>query len=94
MKVDIVARSGELWSGEASSVTVPAFDGEMGILPGREPVVAVTRAGTVRVTGEGGQESTLDVPAGFVTVDSDVVTLVVDDSGMGAIDIKELDEKF
>ena len=94
MKVDIVSRSGELWSGNATSVTVPAFDGELGILPGREPVLAVTRPGTVRIVGEDGQDVTIDVPAGFVTVDSDIVTLVVDEATEGSLNLKELDEKF
>lgn len=77
MQVDVVATDGVLWQGEATSVVVPAWDGEMGILPGREPVLAVLRAGTVRVTIEAGDTSTIDVLQGFVSVDSDVVTVVV-----------------
>lgn len=91
MKVDIVARSGELWSGEAQSVVVPAFDGELGILEGREPVLAVLRPGTVKITTAEGTEHEFDVPQGFAVVDEDVVTVVVDDSGMSHINLEELD---
>ena len=91
MKVDIVARSGDSWSGEADSVVVPAFDGELGILDGREPLLAVLRPGTVRV-GSGATEKSFDIPLGFVVVDTDVVTIVVDDAGDNYLDLEELDD--
>ncbi|MGO1400919.1 MAG: F0F1 ATP synthase subunit epsilon [Flaviflexus sp.] len=91
MKVDIVARSGDGWQGEASSVVVPAFEGELGILDGREPLLAVLRTGTVRVESGSG-EKTFEVPQGFVVVDSNVVTIVVDDSGEGELHLEELDD--
>lgn len=89
MRVDIVARSGELWSGEADSVSVPAFEGEIGILTGREPLLAVLRPGTVRV-GSKGTEKSFEIPQGFVVVDEDVITIVVDDSGENILNLEEL----
>lgn len=77
MKLDIVARSGPLYSGEVSEVVVPAYNGELGILPGRAPVMAVIVPGKVRFTGEGGQE-TIAVGKGFLTVDSDEIMVVVE----------------
>ena len=90
MHVDIVARSGELWSGEADSVIVPAFDGDLGILDGREPLLSVLRPGTVRVGFAQGREESFTIPQGFVVVDTDVVTIVVDDSGEDHIKLEEL----
>lgn len=91
MKVDIVARSGEAWSGEADSVVVPAYHGELGILDGREPLLAVLRPGTVRV-GSGSGEKSFDIPQGFVVVDSNVVTVVVDDAGDEYLSLEEFDD--
>ncbi|WP_054952479.1 F0F1 ATP synthase subunit epsilon [Flaviflexus massiliensis] len=91
MKVDIVVRSGEQWSGEADSVVVPAFEGELGILDGREPLLAVLRPGTVRV-GSGAEEKSFEVPQGFVVVDSDVVTIVVDDGGDHFVNLEDLSD--
>ncbi|AZN29899.1 hypothetical protein EJO69_05965 [Flaviflexus salsibiostraticola] len=91
MKVAIVARSGEEWRGETDSVIVPAFDGELGILDDREPLLAVLRPGTVRV-GSGAEEKTFDIPQGFVVVDSNVVTIVVDDSGDAYLNLEEFDD--
>ncbi|MGC5628370.1 F0F1 ATP synthase subunit epsilon [Georgenia sp. Z1344] len=83
LTVDVVSPTGVLWSGEASSVVVPAAAGELGVLPGREPVLAVLTQGTARVTS-GGSTVSLDVHGGFVSVDDDVVTVVVSDASTGA----------
>lgn len=83
MKVEVVSTTQSLWRGEASSVVVPAATGELGILTGREPVLAVLRPGTVRITPVSGATVTLDVvegAEGFVSVDDDVVTVVLESS--------------
>lgn len=80
MKVDIVATDSILWSGESSSVVVPAADGDLGILPGRQPLLAVLRSGDVKVATEDGSERVFPVVAGFVSVDQDVVEIVVDNT--------------
>lgn len=80
MKVEVVSTSESLWQGEASSVVVPAANGDLGILTGREPVLAVLRPGTVRITPTTGNGVSLDVLEGFVSVDEDVVTVVVEDA--------------
>ena len=78
MKVDVVSTTAPLWSGDATSVVVPAANGDLGILPGRQPVLAVLRPGKVRITPASGSVVTLDVVAGFVSVDEDAVTVVLD----------------
>ena len=80
MKVDIVATDSVLWEGEAASVVVPAADGDLGILPGRQPLLAVLRPGDVRITSKDGSEHAVPVVAGFVSVDQDLVEIVVDNS--------------
>ena len=50
MNVEVVTPYEVLWSGEASSVVAPALEGDLGILPGRQPVLAILRPGNVRVT--------------------------------------------
>ena len=52
MNVRIVSTDEVLWAGKASSVVVPSIDGDLGILPGRQPILAVLRAGKARVTAE------------------------------------------
>ena len=78
LEVDLVAADRKVWSGEASMVSAPAADGDIGILPGHAPVLAVLRPGTVRITDMSGAVHTVKVDAGFLSVDSDQVSVVVD----------------
>ncbi len=79
LEVDLVAADRSVWSGEARSVSAPAADGEIGILPGHSPVLTVLRPGTVRITpADGGSQHVVRIDAGFLSVDSNQVTVVVD----------------
>ncbi|PWD52180.1 hypothetical protein C8046_17580 [Serinibacter arcticus] len=78
LTVEIVAPDRTLWSGTASVVSVPAAEGDMGLLPGHESVLSLLRAGTVRVQSASGSTETFPVTAGFVSFDADMVTVVVD----------------
>ncbi|GMA30699.1 F0F1 ATP synthase subunit epsilon [Litorihabitans aurantiacus] len=82
LTVEIVAPDRVLWSGTAAGVSVPAAEGDMGLLPGHESVLSLLRAGTVRVraTGGGAAEE-FAVESGFVSFDDDSVTVVVDAEG-------------
>jgi len=81
LEVDIVDTEGKVWSGPARRVVAPAGDGEMGILAGHVPVLSVLRPGEVRVLPVD-SETTMrwTVDGGFFAVDSDVVTIVVDEA--------------
>ena len=81
LEVDIVDADGKVWSGAARQVSAPAADGQMGILPGHTPVLAVLRPGEVRLTEHAGAPALRwRVDGGFLSVDSDQVTIVVDDA--------------
>ncbi len=77
LNVEIVAPDRVLWSGTADGVSVPAADGDMGLLPGHESVLALLRPGTVRVKGASSGASEFAVTQGFVSFDADTVTVVV-----------------
>ena len=49
MQVNIVAADHPVWHGTAKSVTIPASEGGMGILPDHEPVLTVIKEGTIVV---------------------------------------------
>lgn len=78
LEVDLVAADRRVWSGEADMVSAPAADGEIGILPGHAPVLALLRAGVVRIRAVDGSRHAVRVDAGFLSVDSNQVTVVVD----------------
>ena len=81
MKVEVVTPFEVLWSGEASSVVAPALEGDLGILPGRQPVLAILRPGHVRVTPAAGEQVSFEVYSGFLACDNDQIQIVVDNRG-------------
>jgi len=81
LEVDIVDTEGSVWSGSADRVIAPAGGGEMGILAGHVPVLSVLKPGDVRVLKPQSKDSLRwRVTGGFFSVDSDQVTIVVDEA--------------
>jgi F-type H+-transporting ATPase subunit epsilon len=69
----------------AELVIIPMFDGELGVLPGRAPLIGRLGAGELRLkTGEVVER--LFVEAGFVQVRSNVVTILTE-KAMKASDV-------
>ncbi len=94
--VSVLTAEGRLYGAEAQFEGVPADDGELGILDRHEPVLAILRAGPLRVSPNGigaGDEEVLFVSGGFVDVGRDeqdkTVVTVLADSGERAHDIDE-----
>lgn len=83
LRVSVVGRMGPLWSGRAHYVSIPAVDGRLGILPGRQPVLAALDAGVVEVQSSSGETVKVHVEDGFASVDSDLVTVVVEGGTLG-----------
>lgn len=82
LTVEVVSRhGGTAWSGRAYSVSLPLADGELGVLPGRAPVLALLGRGSVRITDAGGSTTEIKVAGGFASVDQDVVTVAADRAG-------------
>ena len=78
LHVEVVSPAGEAWAGEATQVSVPLINGELGILPGRQPLVAVLGSGSVRLSPVDGEMRRVEVSGGFCSVDHDVITIAAD----------------
>ena len=76
LNVSVVSAERELWSGEATQVITRTTEGEIGILPGHEPMLAILGAGAVRVTLEDGGSVTADAADGFLSVEHNTITIV------------------
>ncbi|GEN78379.1 F0F1 ATP synthase subunit epsilon [Actinotalea fermentans] len=77
LEVDVVAADRRVWRGDAQAVSAPAADGDVGILPGHTPLLAILREGEVRITATDGATRSVRVDEGFLSVDGDKVTVVV-----------------
>ena len=51
MQVDVVSPEAIVWSGEANFVVAKTVDGEIGILPNHQPLMAAIATGAVEIQG-------------------------------------------
>jgi F-type H+-transporting ATPase subunit epsilon len=75
LQVSVVSADQEVWTGTASMVVARTTEGEIGILPGHEPLLAILSAGEVRITANGALVSA-NAEDGFLSVEHDTVTIV------------------
>lgn len=78
LEVHVIAPDHRLWRGTARSVSAPAANGEIGILPHHAPILSLLQRGTVRVHPESGETLEFHVESGVLSVDLDVVTVLVE----------------
>jgi F-type H+-transporting ATPase subunit epsilon len=86
--VDIVSAEGEIFSGPAKMVFLPAAEGEIGVAPRHAPLLALLKAGEVRVQPEEGDEQSFYVGGGALEVQPTRVTVLADTAARAA----DLDE--
>lgn len=70
LQVELVAADRKVWSGKAGLVVARTTSGDLGIMPGHQPVLGVLETGpvTIRTKGEGGDGTVLAaVHGGFLS---------------------------
>jgi len=82
LNVSVVGADQEIWSGTASMVIARTVEGEIGILPGHEPMLAILAEGEVRVTAENGEKIVARAADGFLSVDNNTVTVVAGNASL------------
>ena len=75
LQVSVVSADSQVWAGTASMVVARTTEGEIGILPGHEPLLAILSAGEVRITVDGAV-TRANAEDGFLSVEHDTVTIV------------------
>jgi F-type H+-transporting ATPase subunit epsilon len=76
LQVSIVSAAHEVWSGAARHIVARTTEGEIGILPGHEPILGILTAGEVRVNKVDGGTVVIRADEGFLSVEHDRVTIV------------------
>ena len=75
--LEIYAMDKTAFKGQCESLTVPAMDGEFGVLADHEPIVIAIQAGELRYTADGKTE-VLAVGDGFMEITELEVYIMVD----------------
>ncbi|GEP25773.1 MULTISPECIES: F0F1 ATP synthase subunit epsilon [Cryobacterium] len=76
LSVSVVSADQQVWTGEATMVVAKTVEGEIGILAGHEPMLAILAIGDVRLTLADGSKVVAKAEDGFLSVDNDIVTVV------------------
>ena len=74
LSLELVTPEKVAWSAPADFVVLPAYDGEMGVLPGHQSFLVQLAAGEVRVT-EKEQVKRFAISGGFAEIKNDVISL-------------------
>lgn len=78
LKVAVVAVDRPVWRGTAKSVVLRTIEGDIGILPGHEPVLAIMADGPVRVDPVEGDPMFFAVHGGFFSLDSNAISILAE----------------
>lgn len=77
--VELVSVERMLWEGTASIVTAETIEGEIGVLPGHEPLLGqLVENGVVTIRPTTGDKLVAAVHGGFISVSKEKVTILAD----------------
>jgi len=82
LKVSLVSADAEVWTGEASLVVAKTVEGEIGFMPGHEPVLAILAEGHVRITQSSGSKIIANAQDGFLSMEGDQLTIVAGNAAL------------
>jgi F-type H+-transporting ATPase subunit epsilon len=77
--LELVSPEKLLLSRQVEMATIPAIEGEMGVLPGHAPMIVALKGGVIRVRENGADTEKLFVAGGFAEVSPERVTILADD---------------
>lgn len=97
LEVALVAADREVWSGKASMVIAKTADGDVGVLPGHQPIMSVLKpsVAVIKTVEDGAPGEILRVAlhGGFIAVDENRVSLLSEAAELsGDIDVARAEE--
>lgn len=78
LNVSVVAVDRKIWVGAAKSIVAKTTEGEIGIMPGHEPMLSLLVDGLVRIETVDGDKVVVAVHGGFAALDSDNVRILAE----------------
>ena len=82
LQVSLVSADAEVWTGEATLVVAKTVEGEIGIMAGHEPVLAILAEGQVRITRADGSKVLANAQDGFLSIEGDQLTIVAGNAAL------------
>jgi F-type H+-transporting ATPase subunit epsilon len=80
LHVTVITPAKAVFDADAKAVVAPAFDGELGVLPGHAAMLALLGTGELRVTTPEGGMRKLAIRGGFLQVNDNKITVLTPES--------------
>ncbi|HAM21796.1 MAG TPA: F0F1 ATP synthase subunit epsilon [Actinobacteria bacterium] len=92
-EVQLVATDREVWSGQATLVSFETHDGEVGVMPGHSPMLAMLKDGPILIRQPEGGDLHAAVHTGFAVVDAGKVIILAESAELAEeIDVKQAED--
>ena len=89
LQVAVITPEGAAYEGQATTVVVPAFDGEVAFFHNHAPFVGALGAGELRIVTASGEDEHFFLQGGVVRVaDNEVAILAEDVQALDALDVE------
>jgi len=82
LQVSLVSADAEVWTGEANLVVARTVEGEIGIMAGHEPLLAILAEGQVRITQADGTKILANAQDGFLSMEGSELTIVAGNAAL------------
>ena len=83
LHVEVVAADRLVWSGESVNIIARTVEGDFGILPGHEPLLAVLVPCVVEIVTADGRSESLAVDGGYISVAHGRVSVLSQSATLG-----------
>lgn len=77
-RCSIVTPSAALFEGSVTYASLPAWDGQLGVMPGQSPILSRLGTGSLRLDLADGESRWYLLAGGFAQVQDDALTLLAD----------------
>lgn len=95
LKVAMVSTQRNVWEGEASLVVLRTLDGEIGIMPGHSPLMAMLADGPLLIRPVDGDDMRAFIHEGFCSVDGNRVIVLAEGLELASeIDVREAEREL
>lgn len=95
LHVEVVSAERSIWSGEAVNIIARTVEGDIGILPGHAPVVALLQPSAVEIYTPEGNREVVAVDNGFISVAQGRVSVLSSFARLGReIDFEEAEREY
>lgn len=95
LTVSMVSTKRSVWEGEASLVVLRTLEGEVGIMPGRAPMLGILADGPMLIRPTEGDDVRAFVHSGFAMLDENRVIILAESVELASeIDVREAEREL